>query len=314
MGDIPQLILISAESDYNSRVPEISDVFPAGPVLDERQQIGRDPFIEALEDRARDAEKIKLFAKRRTGKTSAARAVVRRFAVREEPAATVDLSRLVTSAEVANALAKEFAPGLAHLNTARRASGWLSRLIGDGGGTQERLVSRVTETLAGETLSPGGVLQRCSEGKANQAAAVLIDEAHLLAEWPEAEQRALREFLRNDSEVGVIVASSEPHALERLTQVGGPLEFVGTRLPLPAIAYEDWAAELPRRFASVATPITNDALETLLSESRLHPYCTMLLCRESVRVGFPHGEVTEATVFAALQTASQDEAWGLRDG
>lgn len=123
----------------------------------------------------------------------------------------------------------------------------------------------------------------------------------------------MRAFLRGDTTVGVIVSSSERSALERLTGLGGPLEYVGQRFPLPGISREDWMHELPTRFAEAGVPITGDALALLLDEAKLHPYCTMLLAREAARSGQAIGAVTDVIVQAALLTAAEDEAWRLRD-
>lgn len=292
---------------------EINDLFPAGPVLDEGQQVGRGPFLDALQARMDAAEKIKLFASRRTGKTSAATAVIARIDDQRRPVANVDLSRVPASADVARRLAEQLAPGLARADKARRATGWLAELLNSDDGAEERIVGDIAAHLAGDVLQPGKVLERGVEALAGQEGAVVLDEAHLIAAWQPDAQRSLREFLRNDTKLGVIVASSEARALEQLTQAGGPLEFVGTRVPLPAIAREDWEAELPGRFAAMGAPVETDALEMLLDESRCHPYCTMLLARESVRVGLTHSAVTVATVYAGLATAQEDEAWRLRD-
>jgi hypothetical protein len=72
--------------------------------------------------------------------------------------------------------------------------------------------------------------------------------------------------------------------------------------------------ELPAaRFEQAGVPITADALGLLLDEAKLHPYCTMLLAREAARSGQAIGAVTNIIVQAALLTASEDEAWTLRD-
>lgn len=59
----------------------ISDWFPAGPPIGEEQQVGRLPFIEGLEQRMLDADKVKLLENRRTGTCSSA-------AARRSPART----------------------------------------------------------------------------------------------------------------------------------------------------------------------------------------------------------------------------------
>jgi hypothetical protein len=91
------------------------------------------------------------------------------------------------------------------------------------------------------------------------------------------------------------------------------LRYVGQRFPLPRIDRGDWEHELPMRFEEAGVPITSDALTLLLDETRMHPYCTMLLAREAARVGQSVGGVTDVIVQAALLMAAEDEAWELRD-
>jgi hypothetical protein len=230
------------------------------------------------------------------------------------PAADADLAVHDGPAEVAVVLRSQLSPGLAALAAAKLATGWLARRLTDGSGGEDRLVARVIADIAeaaGE--SPAAVLERAAEAAEGQAAGVVLDEAHHLASWPDQEQRALRDFLRRNRTVGVIVSSSERSALEQLTARDAPLEYVGQRFRLPRIDRGDWEHALPPRFQEAGVPITADALALLLDEAKLHPYCTMLLARESARSGQAIGEVTDVIVQAALLVAAEDEAWSLRD-
>lgn len=127
-----------------------------------------------------------------------------------------------------------------------------------------------------------------------------------------AEQTVLGAFLRDDRTYGVVIASSEQSALDKLVEPEGPLEYVGTRLPLPQIDVGDWTSELTRRFKKLGASIDPDALHLLLEESMAHPYCTMFLARESAVVGEFAGRVTTASVQAALSVVQADESWELR--
>jgi hypothetical protein len=175
------------------------------------------------------------------------------------------------------------------------------------------MITGILAELADVQTGPGGVLSRVAEAVGESGCGVLIDEAHHLASWPEAEQLELREFLRADTRIGVIVASSEASALASLTNERGPLRYVGQRFPLPPIDRGDWEHALRQRFAHAEVPITEGALALLLAESRGHPYCTMLLARESARIAQPLGEVSDVIVQAALLVVVEDEAWSLRD-
>lgn len=292
----------------------ISDWFPAGPPIREEQQVGRLPFIEGIEERMLDGDKVKLLEKRRTGKSSVGQAVIARFRAADRAGGRIDLSRQHDPARAAHELAEQLAPSLAMMGKAKQATGWLAALWAKlSPGSEEAGLGEVVAALLGERPLIGSVLDRCGEAIVGQDAAVLIDEAHLIGDWPPDEQASLREFLRNDERIGVIVSSSLASALERLTGVDGPLRYVGQRLPIPPIDRGDWQAALPARFAAVGAPIDAAALELLLDESRGHPYCTMLLCRTSARAALPGGRTGIAAVSAGLLEVRQDEGWSLRD-
>ena len=292
----------------------ISEWFPAGPPIREEQQIGRIPFIDSLEERMLGAEKVKLLEGRRSGKSSVGQAVVRRFHAGDRPAAQIDLSRTANAAGAADLLAEQLAPALALAGQAKRATGWLAALFAklDQQSVEGRIAGVVAHLLS-DRRSPAAVLERSADALAGESGVVLIDEAHLITTWDAQDQQGLREFLRNDTRVGVIISSSERSALARLTAQDQPLQYVGQRVPLPRIADEDWRAALPARFEAVGAPVDDDALALILEESRGHPYCTMLLARESLRAGLAGSATTAAAVYAGLLIARRDEAWELRD-
>jgi hypothetical protein len=222
-------------------------------------------------------------------------------------AAEVDLARTPGEENVGAVLAEQLAAGLVAAARANRAVSWLADLPDD-----EELLERVTECLMERGLSAGTVLERAAEGSIPGAGGVLIDEAHHVAQWDPEDQGRLREFLRHDRKLGVVVASSEASALNTLTGPGQPFECVGIRLLLPRIKDEDWRAALRPRFQAFSARISDDALTLLLDESERHPYCTMLLARESAQIGRALGQTTDAAVVAALDVVEHDEAWGLR--
>lgn len=160
--------------------------------------------------------------------------------------------------------------------------------------------------------SPAAILEHAAEASEGQPIGVLIDEAHHIATWPAAEQVALRDFMRNDRRVGVIVASSRRSAMRDLYQDGGPLQYTGEHVELDDIPLGDWRRELPLRFDRVNAPISSDALERLLGETGGHPGCTMLLVRACARVGAGY-EVTTATLDLVLPEVRADEMWRLLD-
>jgi hypothetical protein len=58
---------------------DISNLFPAGPIIDEEHQIGRLSSIEGMTDWLRAGDVIRVFDRRRWGKSSVARAALTRL-------------------------------------------------------------------------------------------------------------------------------------------------------------------------------------------------------------------------------------------
>jgi hypothetical protein len=287
----------------------INDEFPAdGGPLAEHQMIGRGPILNDLERRLRDANKLNLLEPRRTGKSSVAGAAVDRVRQTGGLAASVDLAQIPEPARVRETLATQLAAPLAALaHTEGSASGWLAKLDGDD------LEAQVHEKLA-KADSPGETLRVVASAVEPGTTALLLDEVHVVKEWPNPQQRSIREFLRNDSSLGVILASSEMTAFEQLIGAGMILEFVGQRYPLPPINLDDWIAGLRTRFARVGLPIDDDALERLLEASQGHPYCTMFLARDVAYSGKDIGRVTNTVVRGSLVRVEADRGWRtLRD-
>ena len=141
----------------------LNELFPAGPPLSEELQIGRGASIDALEERARDGEKLKLLEPRRTGKSSAAGAVTDRLRADGIPAADADLAVLNGPAETAAVLRSQLSPGLAALARARRATGWLAERLAEGFGAEDKVLANVLADLAeAGGASPAAVLERAA--------------------------------------------------------------------------------------------------------------------------------------------------------
>lgn len=311
-GDV-QTFSVVAIIDYYRRMDRLSELLPAGPPLTEAQQIGRAAAIDTLESRLRACEVVKMLEPRRVGKTSVARAALERIQETGGTVAYVNLAARAGPEETAKDLADQLAGGVSR--TRRRVGGLLAGLrrdgVGEALGDEPALALRVAgELLLGDGIaSPAVVIERAAARVEDRATAVLLDEAHALAKWPEPIRVALGSVLKDNKAAGVVLASSERSALERLTSPDGPLRYVGTRFDLPPIADEDWRAGLRERFAELDVPVASDALDLLLEQSEGHPYCTMLLARESARLGGGPGEVSVAVVQAALLTVRRDEAW-----
>lgn len=307
-------------SDSNQGWPEaltsaLEECFRAGPPLTEAQQIGRAPTIEGLASRMLRGEVKKLYEARRVGKTTVARGALRRVRAAGGVDAEVNLAIHSDPEVVAAELASQLAAGMTAAEELRsglrRVAGTLMparRQLGD----EATAILDVMDRLLANTKSPAHVLVNAGE-HARCKLAVFLDEAHVIADWPATEQDALGAALRNLTNLGVVIASSERRALELLSGEGKPLQYVGDRFTLPDIAEADWRSELARRFARIGAPIVPAALDYLLETAKGHPYCTMLLARESAISALSaagYGALcSEAHVEAGLLAARRDEAW-----
>jgi hypothetical protein len=298
---------------------DISELFPAGPILSEERQIGRVPAIEALAARIRAGDVTRIFDRRRWGKSSVARAALARLESDGLIARRLPLDEYPTSEAAATFLASAFASPAARAVKSTRSLGSriadpLRRAGQTLGSPETSLMGELLAGLGSEQLTLQRVLELIPEelARTSKRAALAIDEAHIIAKWSEQERAALRAFFaRDDRQTGVVLASSEASAEETLKQPE-ILGYLGEHFQLAPIAEDDWRHGLRERFDHADVPIAPNALDLLLDESRGHPYCTMLLAKHAAELGLTFGEVTLSVVQVALPTVREHEAWKLR--
>lgn len=294
---------------------DLEELLRAGPPLTEEQQIGRGSAIEDLAERLRRSEVKKLYEARRVGKTTVARAALRRFRIAGGIDAEVNLAIHRTPGDAASELASQLAAGItapeAARSALRRFAGTLTPARRDLDDDASAILDLV-DGLLGDGRDPARVLVNAGR-HARRSLAVFLDEAHVIGSWPPADQEALGAALRNATNLGVVIASSEQRAFELLSDEGGPLQYVGDRFLLSSIADADWRSELAKRFARLGVPILPSALDLLLESSGGHPYRTMLLARESAIAAISGagqgGRCSETHIRAGLLVARRDEAW-----
>jgi hypothetical protein len=298
---------------------DISDLFPAGPIIDERHQIGRGPSIDALTDRLRAGDVVRVFDRRRWGKSSVARAALARLESEVMVAVRLPLDEYPTASAAAAFLANAFrTPSERAASEARslgrRLGGALSR-AGETVGSEEALaIGGLLEGIKPEDVTLQRVLGAIPAelAKTGRRGAIAIDEAHVVAKWDRDDRASLRAFLaRDDRLTGIALASSDSHA-ERKLKRSNVLGYLGEEFILPAIEIEDWRHGLRSRFDQAEVPIDDEALELLLEESRCHPYCTMLFAKHAAELAQSFGTVTTSVIRLALPTVQKHEAWRLR--
>ncbi len=298
---------------------DISDLFPAGPIIDERHQIGRGPSIDALTDRLRAGDVVRVFDRRRWGKSSVARAALARLESEGMVAVRLPLDEYPTASAAAAFLANAFrTPSERAASEARslgrRLGGALSRAGQTVGSEEASAIGGLLEGLKPEDVTLQRVLGAIPAelAKTGRRGAIAIDEAHVIAKWDRDDRASLRAFLaRDDRLTGIALASSDSHA-ERKLKRSSVLGYLGEEFTLPAINIDDWRHGLRSRFDQAGVPIENTALDLLLEESTCHPYCTMLLAKHAAELAQSFDAVTVSVIRLALPTVQKHEAWKLR--
>ncbi len=298
---------------------DISELFPAGPIIDEAHQIGRRNSIEALTDRLRAGDVMRVFDRRRWGKSSVASAALARLAEEGVVAIRLPLDEYPTASAAAAVLASAFRTPAEKAATGARTIGSrlgtaLSRAGQIGGSDEVAIVSGLLEGLKPEDVTLTRVLRAIPAelAKSRGRGAIAIDEAHVIAKWDRDDRAALRAFMaRADRLTGIALTSSDNHA-ERKLKRSSVLGYLGEEFTLPAIDIDDWRHGLRSRFEQAGVPIDDEALNLLLEESRCHPYCTMLLAKHAAELGQPFEAITASVVGLALPTVQKHEAWRLR--
>ncbi len=295
---------------------DISELFPAGPIIDEDHQIGRLSSIKGMTDRLRAGDVVRVFDQRRWGKSSVARAALKRLEAEGLVTVRLALDEYPTPAAAAAVLAEAFSTrsertvaGTRSLGT--RLGGALSRGGQVAGSEEASAVGGLLQGLQPEEVT----LQRVLEAipgeltRRNRRGAIVIDEAHVIAGWEGDARASLRAFMADDERrTGIALASSDSRA-ERKLRRSSVLGYLGEEFSLPPIEIPDWNHELHIRFETAGVPIDDDALALLLEESHGHPYCTMLLAKQTAQLAQTLGAATTSVVQLALPTVRKHEAW-----
>lgn len=297
---------------------EAVQVLPAGPPLTEEQQIGRSSVRDSLHERLLGGLVVLLMEPRRVGKTSLARAALSRIAADGGIVGELQLTSYADPQLAATELARQLAAGLGRVIDPSRRVLDRVRALGASAdaGREVSLLSGLATALLGEPRDLPALLGHCSEHlPPGRHGAVLLDEAHAIANWPKPLQEALSGQLRANTRLGIVIASSETRALAQLFGPRGVLQFAGHRLEVPPITVEDWCSGLRERFVQLGLDPPRDLLARLVDLSGGHPYRTMRLALETAIVAgsLPSAAgrvpVGDGDLDAALLAVRSDPSW-----
>jgi len=296
--------------------------------MPEERQIGRISAIESLQARLDAVAHQWMIGERRIGKTSVAKAVLARQQKRGSVALDVDLSKLelATPERLAGEIARQAQAARVGGSSAaakrvfgiatKRASSFGTALRELGFKDEGEALDAVAALLAGaDGGAPGlsnvlGALSLHARAT-EQRAFLLIDEVHLLAGLPGAEEQVARWCHEPDSPIVFVFAGSEESAARALREPGRPLAAVGREFKLPDIAREDWVPGLGERFSEAGIEIADAELEAIVAASGGHPRRTMLIAANvQSSVGLGLDEIaTGLLVEVAIRDAETDRAW-----
>jgi len=275
-----------------------SDIFPTDQPIPASQMIGREIDVREIATTLAGGSSVVLAGARRTGKTSVCDAVIGRLARRGMYTASVDLFRIASTSELAEALVATTLANRSALRRALHQTRRAGRLVADALQTSAVLKSKAQ---LGEELEiafrpglaardPDGYLDYALALPARIAAAdgkdmvVFFDEFQEIAsqQRPYGDSDRLTErmraiFQRSDG-VSFLFAGSIEHLMRDLfTPVHRALHQFGGFHDLRPIDRDAWTAGLAERFAADDCSIEPAALSRIVDYGELHPRTTMLI-------------------------------------
>ena len=278
------------------------DLFPTDQPIPASQMIGRAADVREIASTLANGSSVVLAGARRTGKTSVCDAVLGRLARRGVYTANIDLFRLASAAELAEALV---AATLANRSTLRRVlhqARRAGRFVADAMQTSavikskaqlgEELEIAFTPGLAARDPAryldyalalPGRIA--AADGK---AMVVFFDEFQELASaqrpYGDADRltKRMRSIFQRSAGVSYLFAGSLEHLMRELfVPSNRALHQFGGFHDLRPIDREAWRAGLAERFEADECSVEDAALRRLIDYGELHPRTTMLLAQKT---------------------------------
>ncbi|HYP48707.1 MAG TPA: ATP-binding protein [Thermoleophilaceae bacterium] len=278
------------------------DLFPTDAPLPAGQLIGRDEDVREIATALENGTHLIVAGPRRTGKTSVCEAALTRLGGRGVYTATLDLFRIATTAELAEAIAVAVianrGPMRRLLRKARNAG--LAALSA----TQANAVLKMTGEL-GEgvelALTPGlaardpdraldlalALPERIAVADGKRAV-LFMDEFQEVASPrapygdPDAVTKRMRAVFQRSTAVSYLFAGSVEHLMRDLFAPSRrAFSGFGSFHSLRPISAAEWEAGLKRRFAGDDCDVREPALTKLIEMGGGHPRATMRISQQS---------------------------------
>ncbi|MGZ8783630.1 MAG: hypothetical protein ACXWZB_09050 [Gaiellaceae bacterium] len=279
-----------------------ADLFPSDRPLPASQMIGREADVHAVATALVAGTNLVVAGARRTGKTSVCEAALVRAAADGLYTVAVDLFRIPTAAQLAEALVAQTVanrPPLQRLVHAARRAG---RFAGE---VAERSLTLKAQAELGEEIEiafrpgladrdPARYLEYALELPNRIARAdgrhviVFFDEFQEVANPrrpygdPDEMTKKMRATFQRSDECSFLFAGSVEHLLRGLFAPGdSAFSQFGSFHELAPIAVDAWLEGLSERFAADGCTVRAGALERIVELGEGHPRATMLVAQQT---------------------------------
>jgi uncharacterized protein len=279
-----------------------ADLFPTDQPIPASQMIGRAADVQEVAAELGSGASVVIAGPRRTGKTSVCEAVLGRLERRGIYTVAVDLFRIATAAELAEALVAKSISNRSVLRRAVHKARRAGRLVADVIDTAAVVKSKTELGDELESAFRPGLAARDPErfldyalelpGRIASADAkqvvVFFDEFQEIASPtkpygdPDRLTKRMRAIFQRSTDVSYLFAGSLEHLMRDLfTPTHRALHQFGGFHELRPIDDEAWADGLNERFAADQCTIAEDALANLIAYGELHARTTMLIAQKS---------------------------------
>jgi hypothetical protein len=278
------------------------DLFPTDQPLPASQMIGRELDVREIVAALGGGANVVLAGPRRTGKTSVCDAVLGRLARRGRYTVAVDLFRIATAAELAEALVAAVIANRSALRRVLHQTRRAGRVVADALHTSAVIKSKAQLGEELEIAFAPGLAARDPERYLDYALSlpgriaaadgrdvvVFFDEFQEVAGPqrpygdPDRLTKRMRAIFQRASGVSYLFAGSLEHMMRDLfTPTHRALHQFGGFFDLRPIETEAWLGGLAERFAADDCAVAGGALERIVEYGEGHPRATMLIAQKS---------------------------------
>lgn len=278
-----------------------SDLFPTDQPIPASQMIGRSSDVREIASALAGGSSVILAGARRTGKTSVCDAVLGRLARRGYYTISIDLFRIATTAEFAEALVAATLSNRSALRRALHQTRRAGRFVADALQTSAVLKSKAQLGEELEIAFSPGLAARDPEryldyalslpariaATDNKEAILFFDEFQEIASPqqpygdPDRLTKRMRAIFQRSGGVSYLFAGSLEHLMRDLfTPSQRALHQFGGFHDLRPIDAETWEAGLIERFQADGCILEPGALPRIVEYGELHPRTTMLIAQK----------------------------------